>query len=145
MFRVWDWQAGELKEALPRHRDLLLDARFTPDGRRLVTLGTSDLQVTDWRTRTAVSPLWDLGGLNLSLAVPSGGGRAIVGGGSRSLIGYDLQAMSTPTAAPEARLVDLAELAAGRRILGSGRVVALTGSEWEERWERLALHPVDGD
>src|SRR5207237_251796 len=88
--RVWDWRAGKMKDALPPHRDLLMDCRLTPDQRWLVTLGTTELQVTDWRTRTAVSPQWDLWKLwrgdSLALEVTPGGDRAIVGGFSQSLV-----------------------------------------------------------
>jgi hypothetical protein len=75
------------------------------------------------------------------VAIPAGDRRVIVGGFSRSLVGYDLKAMLTPATAPAEDLVRLAELAAGRRILSEGRVVPLSSSEWAERWQRLRARP----
>ncbi len=71
------------------------------------------------------------------MGIPAGNRRAIVSGFSRSLVGYDLKTMGTPTSAPVEDLVQLAELAAGRRILSQGNVVPLTNVEWAERWQRL--------
>jgi hypothetical protein len=45
--------------------------------------------------------------------------------------------MVTPAPGRIEDLMQLAELAAGRRILDQGRVVPLTQSEWSERWQQL--------
>src|SRR5205085_2179749 len=106
--------------------------------RWLVTLSTEKLQVTDWRTKAPAGPRWDLKpGLSLAMAISAGDRRAIVGGFSGSLVGYDLEKMVTPAPGPTEELVQLAELAAGRRILSQGNVVPLNSAEWIERWQQL--------
>jgi WD40 repeat protein len=135
--RAWDWRAGKLKEGLPLHPSLLMDFGLVSD-RWLVTLGMNELQVSDWRDKSPVGPLWNLrNGTQLSLAIPSGGRRAVVGGFSRSLVGYDLGAMTVPNELPADEILAFAELVAGRRILDSGNVVSLTGEEWADRWQRV--------
>ena len=117
---------------------MLQDFAFTADRRWLVSLGSESLQVTDWRTKTAAGPLWNLKpSFNLQLAIPAGERRAIVGNFSGSLVGYDLEKMVAPTLGPTEDWEQLAELAAGRRILSQGNVVPLTSAEWAERWQRL--------
>jgi len=138
MLRVWDWRTGKLKAGLRFHQDLLQDFGFTADRRWLVSLSLNDLQVTDWRTKTPAGPLWNLGPTNqLALAIPAGNRRAVVGGFSGSLVGYDLEKMVTPATASVEDLIQLAELVAGRRILSQGNIVPLTSAEWAERWQRL--------
>jgi hypothetical protein len=61
----------------------------------------------------------------------------IVGGFSASLVGYDLEKMTTPASAPAEDLVALAELAAGRHILSQGNVIPLTSAECADRWRLL--------
>jgi WD40 repeat protein len=139
--RVWDWKAGKLEDGLPPHPSVLQDFGLTADRRWLVTLGMGELRVTDWRTKTPVGPLWDLkSGLKLSLDIPTGDRRVIVGGFGGSLEAYDLKRMLTPAAEPAEDLVRLAELAAGRRILGNGNVMPLSSSEWAERWRLHRTH-----
>ncbi len=136
--RIWDWRAGKLKDGLSLHSSLLQDFGFTADRRWLVTLGTTDLQVTDWTTKAPASPSWGLGrGYNLALRIPAGDRRVVVGGFSRALVGYDLKTMVTPATGPAESLVQFAEVVAGRRILSQGRVVPLTSAEWAERWRWL--------
>jgi WD40 repeat protein len=138
LLRVWDWKSGQLKDGWPLHPSTVQDISFTADRRALVTIGHQELQVTDWRTKTPVSPLWNLKpNLNLAMEIPAGQSRVIVGGFSGSLVGYDLKTMVTPADAPMEELVHLAELAAGRRILSQGSVVPLNSAEWAERWQRL--------
>jgi WD40 repeat protein len=136
MIRIWDWRKGKLKgklkEAFP-HPAKLID--FTADRRWLVGVELDEVQVTDWRTKTPVGPQWKLkGGANLGLCIPAGNRRAIAGGLSGCLVGYDLEALVTPTTGPTEDLVQLAELVSGRRILTNGNVVSLSSSEWAERW-----------
>jgi WD40 repeat protein len=138
MLRVWDWDSGKLKDGLLLQSYLLQDFGFTRDRRWLISLGAGEFQVTDWQTRTPVGPLWNLKPrFNLELAIPGDGRRAIVGAFADSLVGYDLEKMVTPVSGPAEDLVQLAELAAGRRILSAGRVVPLTSAEWADRWQRV--------
>jgi WD40 repeat protein len=138
MLRVWDWKANKLDDGLSLQSPIH-DFGFAAEGRWLVTLGPGEMQVTDWSTRTPVGPLWNLKpGFNLELAIP-GGRRALVGAFADSLVGYDLEKMVTPAPSPAEDLAQLAELAAGRRILRQGRVVPLTSAEWAERWQRLTV------
>jgi WD40 repeat protein/tRNA A-37 threonylcarbamoyl transferase component Bud32 len=140
--RVWDWKAGRLKDGLSPQASPLYDFGFTADRRWLVTLGLGELRVADWQRKTPAGPLWDLkSGLKLALEIPTGDRRAIVGGFSGGVIGYDLKKMLTPAAEPAEDLVRLAELAAGRRILSNGDVIPLSSSEWAERWQRLRTGP----
>jgi WD40 repeat protein len=136
--RVWDWKVGKLVDGLSPHPSFLQDFALTRDRRWLVTLGTGELRVTHWPTKTPVGPLWNLSsGLKLSLDIPSGDRRVIVGGFGGSLEAYDLKRMLTPAVEPADDLLRLAELAAGRRILSNGSVVPLSSSEWAERWQRV--------
>ena len=134
MLFVWDTREGKLKEGIPHGA---MDIHLTADQRWLVAL-TGEFQVTDWRTKTPAGPPWKTrGGLNLALVIPAGDRRVIVGGFSGTLVGYDLETMVRPTAAPAEDLVQFAEVVAGRRILSQGRVVPLSSAEWAERWQRL--------
>ncbi len=136
--RIWDWAAGKLKDGLSLHPSLLQDFAFTSDRRWLVSLGTESLQITDWRTKTAAGPLWNLKPtFDLELAIPAGEHRAIVGGFSGSLVGYDLQTMTTPVSGTAEELVRLAGVVACRRILSAGNVVPLSSADWAQRWQRL--------
>jgi eukaryotic-like serine/threonine-protein kinase len=136
LLRAWDWRAGKLQDGWPLHSSGM-DFRFTSDRRWLVTIG-SDLQVVDWHTKTPVSPRWNTKPHSaVTLEIPAGDRRAIVGGFSPSLVGYDLETMRTPATDPADDLVALVELAAGRRILSQGNVVPLNNAEWLERWEKV--------
>jgi WD40 repeat protein len=136
--RVWDWRAGALKDALPLHQIWLQDFSFTADRRWLVTLGSEELQVTDWRAQNPAGPPWKLKGYTrLAMELAAEDRRAVAGGFSSSLIAYDLEAMTAPVSGTADDLVELAELAAGRRILNSGNIIPLTSAEWEERWRRV--------
>jgi hypothetical protein len=78
------------------------------------------LQVTDWRSKTPAGPLWNLKrGINLALDIPAGARRAIDGGFSGSLVGYDLKAMTTPVSGAAEDLVRFAELVVNHPILGA--------------------------
>ena len=136
--RVWDWREGKMKVALPLHQIWLQDFGFSADRRWLVTLGSEELQVTDWRTRTPAGPCWNLKGyIRLAMELSAENRRAIVGGFSPSLVAYDLEAMTTPITGTAEKLVEYAELVSGRRILSAGNIVPLTSAEWAERWQRL--------
>jgi WD40 repeat protein/Flp pilus assembly protein TadD len=138
LFRVWDWRSEKPLGGWPLHSGMVHDFRFTADDQWLISLGSNHLQITDWRTKTPATPLWHLGpDLYLGLAVPSGDRRAIVGGFSGALMGYDLETMLTPITAPVEDVVRLAEATAGRRILSQGNILPLTGPEWAERWSQL--------
>jgi eukaryotic-like serine/threonine-protein kinase len=140
LLRVWDWHAGKLKDGWPFHSAPLWDFRFTADRRWLVTAAGGEMQVINWPAKTPVSPRWNWeskGHLNLVIEIPAGDRRAIVGGFSQPLVGYDIEAMRTPTTDRAEDLVALAELAASRRILNEGNVVPLNTAEWAERWEKV--------
>jgi WD40 repeat protein len=134
LLRSWDWQSGKLLGGWPFHTSKLQGFRFTTDGRWLVTTNLEELQVIDWATKVPVSPRWNVKPYSsLVLEIPTGDRRAIVGGFSPSVVGYDLETMRTPATAPIEDLVALAELAAGRRILNQGNVVPLNSADWLER------------
>lgn len=139
MLRVWDWRTGKLKEGLLLHyASGLMDFGFSADRRWLITIGTPDLQLIDWRTKSPAGPLWKTHrGIQYALNVPAGDRRAIVGGFSGALVGYDLATMTIPNTASAEELIRLAEAAAGRRILNEGNVVPLTSAEWVDRWQDL--------
>jgi WD40 repeat protein len=138
LLRSWDWQAGKLLDGWPFHTSGFHEFHFTSDRRWLVTINAEELAVIDWRTKTPVSPRWKVQPYSaVGLEIPAGDRRTIVDGFTPALVGYDLEAMRTPTAAPVEDLVALAELAAGRRILSQGNVVPLNSSDWLERWHLL--------
>ncbi|HEV3383333.1 MAG TPA: WD40 repeat domain-containing protein, partial [Gemmata sp.] len=135
--RLWDWKAGKLKDGWALHSTIFGDPHITADRRWLVTQSPGSLQVTDWRSKTPVSPQWNLKpNFNLAMDIPNGRHRVIVGGFSGSLVGYDLELMSTPVDGSIQNMVELAEVAAGRRILDQGNIVPLNSTEWAERWLR---------
>jgi WD40 repeat protein len=138
VLRSWDWQAGKLLDGWPFHASGFHDFHFTSDRRWLVTINAEELEVIDWPTKAPVSPRWKVPPYStVGLEIPAGDRRAIVGGFTPALVGYDLETMRTPIAAPVEDLVALAELAAGRRILSQGNVVPLNSSDWLERWRLL--------
>jgi WD40 repeat protein/tetratricopeptide (TPR) repeat protein len=142
LLRSWDWQAGKLRDGWPFHSTGFRDFRFTADRRWLVTIAPDELQVIDWPTKSPVSPRWKSPPNSaVGLEIPAGDRRAIVGGFTPALVGYDLEAMRAPAADRIEDLVALAELAAGRRILSQGNVVPLNTTEWVERWEKLRKTP----
>jgi hypothetical protein len=71
------------------------------------------------------------------LKISAGDRRAIVGGYAGTIVGYDLEKMVTPMTASVDEMIQLAELAAGRRIMSEGNVVPITSAEWADRWEQL--------
>jgi WD40 repeat protein len=138
VLRAWDWRVGKLLHGWPFHASGFNGFDFTQDRRWLVTINSTELQVIDWPTKAPVSPLWKVEPYStVALAVPDGGRRAVAGGFSSSLVGYDLETMGTPATASIEDLVALAELTAGRRIQSQGNIVPLNGSDWLERWRML--------
>jgi WD40 repeat protein len=138
MLRVWDWKEGRLKEGLSLYPNALVNYGFTADRCSLVSIGLQELQVTDWQTKTPCSPQYKLPwGPNFALALSDGDSRAIVGGFSPAVMGYDLIALLTPAPEPAENLVRMAEVVSSRRILNQGRIVPLTGAEWGDRWQQL--------
>jgi WD40 repeat protein len=129
--RVWDWKNGKLKGGWL----LGTDPVITADQRWLLTRNAVSFQITDWRSKTPVSPSWNLKPhFNLAMDIPPAERQVILSGFHGSLVGYDLEKMVAPARAPIEDLVQLAELAAGRRIVDEGSVVPLNGVEWEDRW-----------
>ena len=145
LVRVWDWRAGKLRDGVTAG-----NSKLTSDHRWLFAFcpeagGAKQIELIDWRTKAPAGPRWKSdGGPLLDICIPADGRRAIVTGFSRPIVGYDLEAMVTPASGRIQHLMQLAELAAGRRILDQGRVVPLTQSEWSERWQQLQRtgHPV---
>jgi tetratricopeptide (TPR) repeat protein len=136
--RVFDWKAGTLTGAWRVQDSIIQDFRVTAAGHALVTLGHNDLQVVDWRTKTPLSPLWDLRPhFNLALDIPARERRAIVGGFSGALVGHDLDSMLQPADTSAEELVLLAEVVSARRILSQGNIVTLGTRDWLERWRQL--------
>ncbi len=138
VLRAWDWRTAKLKDGWPPFPVPIVDFRVTADRRAVVTLGVRELQVSDWQTKTPVSPVWESRrDFNLAMEIPAAERRVIVGGFSGVLTGYDLEAMLTPATASVEDLLRLAELVSGRRIPSQGNVVPLSSSEWAERWREL--------
>ena len=116
----------------------LIKFEFTADRRILVALGGLSLEVTDWPRGTPLGPRWGLGDdIHWGVVIPAGDRRAIVGGFSGTMTGFDLEKMVTPTTGTADELTRLAELAAGRRIMSQGSVVPISSTEWTERCEQL--------
>jgi tetratricopeptide (TPR) repeat protein len=137
VLRVWDWQAGKLKDGWPLLPSTVQDFRFLADHRALVLIGNLQMQMTDWRTKTPLTPSWDhRPDFDLTMEISAAADRAIVGG-LGSFVAYDLDSMLTPTTASTEDVVRLAELVAGRRILSQGNIVPLSGTEWLEHWDYL--------
>jgi WD40 repeat protein/tetratricopeptide (TPR) repeat protein/tRNA A-37 threonylcarbamoyl transferase component Bud32 len=138
LLRTWDWRAGKLTGGWQFHPSILRDFRFTADRRWLVAIGPEELQLIDWHAKTPVSPRWKTKPHStVGLEIPAGDRRAITGGFSPWLVGYDLDRMRAPATDRLEDLIALAELAAGRRIVSEGNIVPLNSEEWAERWDRL--------
>ena len=126
-----------LSRGLP-HNPAVLQLRLHGDRRTLVVQGSSSLEVTHWPSGTPLGPAWGLrDSIHWGVAIPAGDRRAIVGGFSGTITGFDLEKMVTPTTASVDEMTRLAELAAGRRIMSEGSVVPISSTEWAERWEQL--------
>jgi WD40 repeat protein/tetratricopeptide (TPR) repeat protein/tRNA A-37 threonylcarbamoyl transferase component Bud32 len=138
LLRSWDWRAEKLRDGRAYHDQWFGFFEFTSDWRWLVTVGDDEMQVIDWPSKIPVSPRWKTKPqIKLGLEIPAGDSRAIVGGFSPWMVGYDLKAMQAPATDRTEDLVALVELAAGRRILSEGNIVPLNSTEWEERWEKV--------
>jgi WD40 repeat protein len=138
MLRTWDWRAAKLQDGRPLHARMIRDFRFTADQRWLVTVGIEELQVTDWATKIPASPAWNTRPyVTAAVEIPDGDRRAIVSGFSPFLVGYDLEALRSPSTDSLEELTALAELAAGRRVLSEGNIVPLNSAEWLERWHKV--------
>ncbi|MGP0069136.1 MAG: WD40 repeat domain-containing protein [Isosphaeraceae bacterium] len=143
MIRSWDWRTGALNRGVPDD-PTLVGFDFTADRRVLVTQGWASLRVTHWESGTPLGPgstLRDT--VHWGVAIPAGDRRAIVGGFSGRITGFDLEKMVTPTMASADEMTRLAELAAGRRIMSQGSVLPISSTEWTDRWEQLR-HAQDG-
>ena len=137
LIRSRDWRTGALNRGLP-HNPAVLSFAFTADRRVLVVQGTSSLEVTHWPSGSPLGPASSLRDtIHWGVVIPAGDRRAIVGGFSGRITGFDLEKMVTPTTASVDEMTRLAELAAGRRIMSQGSVVPITTAEWTERWEQL--------
>jgi len=137
LIRSWDWRTGELKRGGPL---VPYSAMFdlTADRRWLIALGMETVQATDWRTGAPIGPEWRIRGRLLwGVDIPAGDRRAIAGGFTGTVVGFDLERILTPTTAPAENLTRLAEVAAGRRIMNEGHVVPLSSVEWTDRWQQL--------
>jgi hypothetical protein len=141
LIRAWDWRAGRLKRGMPCHASSFT-VEFAAGRRRAAGQGAFFLQAWDWPTMTPIVPEWRLGGnAHWGLGISADDRRAIVGGFDGDLVGYDLEAITTPSPWPVEDLAAFAEVVAGRRVLEGGNVVPIDGDEWRERWEQVRHNP----
>jgi hypothetical protein len=104
----------------------------------LVVQDDASLQVTDWPSGSPLGPVSSLRDtIHWGVVIPAGDRRAIVGGFSGRITGFDPEKTVTPTTASVDAMTRLVELAAGRRIMSQGSVVPISSTEWTQRWEQL--------
>ena len=96
LIRSWDWRAGKLKRGGP-HVPYSAMFDLTSDRRWLIALGVATLQATDWRAGAPIGPEWRIRDRLLwGVDIPAGDRRAIVGGFTGTVVGFDLEKMVTP-------------------------------------------------
>ena len=138
LIRSWDWRTGELKRGGP---DVPYSSMFdlTADRRWMIVLGIANPAGHRLAQRSPDRPaVAELGAdLLWGVDIPAGDRRAIVGGFTGTVRGFDLEKIVSPTAARIEDLTMLAEVAAGRRIMNEGQVVPLSSTEWTDRWKEL--------
>jgi WD40 repeat protein/tRNA A-37 threonylcarbamoyl transferase component Bud32 len=142
LIRSWNWRTGQWR-SVP-HVFPATSFDLTADRRWLVALGLSTFQATEWQSGAPIGPVWRFPERLLwGVEIPAGDRRAIVGGHSGTVLGFDLAKIVTPTMSTPEDLTRLAEVSAGRRIVNEGNVVPLNTAEWTERWKRLQKSPQD--
>ncbi len=137
--RRWNFRSGRLLSSFSVEQLVSQDIALARDGSRLVGAALSGVAVFDLPLGRPLTP--ELAGSHdaqaVSVLYPSPGKRIIAGGLDRGVRGYDVSAMLRPTHEPGADLLRRAELIAGERVDGNGRMVPLTPDEWTERWRAL--------
>ncbi len=137
MIRSWDWRTGAAETGRAPQSDCvqhrLHSGSSQADRSRLFHPGSRRLAERE----TARARSGPRRHVQWGVAIPAGDRRAIVGGFSGRLTGFDLEKMVMPTTASVDEMTRLAELAAGRRIMSQGSIVPISGTEWTERWEQL--------
>ena len=142
LFRVWDWRAGRLVAGRRLSENLLIDFALTPDRRWLATTGEGRTVLSDAKTGAPIAPpLFGGEATNLRVNIPPDGRRAIVSGLAPAVVGYDLPALTTPTAEGLDDLLARAELVACARVMENLDLMPLTPSEWADRWEHRPDRP----
>jgi hypothetical protein len=120
------------------HDPAVISFDFTADRSVLVVQSFFSLEFTHWPSGSPLGPASSLHAtIHWGVVILTGDRRAIVGGFSGRITGFDLETMVTPAAASVDEMIRLAELAPGRRIMSQGSVVPISSTEWTERWEQL--------
>jgi len=142
MARLWDWKTGRLVCPGFEHKDEVWDAGFMPDRPWILTLGM-DSTVRGWESRTGKAIMPPLGlspgvasDLHDLMIARDGKLMAVPGTGKFDVCDVADTGLVERQEFDLAGLQSMAELYAGRQIVGSGSV-KLTADEWLQRWKSL--------
>ncbi len=139
--RVWEVATGRLAYAMSPG-GWPMDARFTPDGRFLVSAGASGLQMWDSKTGYAIAKRIDTAtGAFPQVDIAPDGHWGLISGSANFFVVANFQALTgAAKSTPEEALL-WAELLSNSRINGA-TVVNLSNTEWLERWRQYRRqHP----
>jgi WD40 repeat protein len=142
MGRLWEWEKGRLACPGFEHKEEVWDARFVPHQPWILTVG-NDSMIRAWEPLTGkavVPPLAVFSRIKFDFRdlMVAADGRHVAAPGAETFDVIDM----ADAALVGSQNIDLtglqvmAELYAGRQIIGSGSV-KLTAEEWLQRWKSL--------
>jgi WD40 repeat protein/tetratricopeptide (TPR) repeat protein/tRNA A-37 threonylcarbamoyl transferase component Bud32 len=133
--RVWDVNTGQPLTPPLGHAGTMYDVVFSPDGRVVVSCGSTATRAWEAASGQPVTPLFPQRG-NLS---PDG--RRLLLSSARLRDKAVLWELA-PDDRPAEDLVRLGEVLAGRRVAVSGTLLPLTGAEYRGAWDAArSAHP----
>ncbi|HEY1377334.1 MAG TPA: serine/threonine-protein kinase, partial [Gemmataceae bacterium] len=147
--QVWKVPTGELLTELPQHHEPIRRARFSPDGRLVVTAGPAGVRVWDVATGRAVSPPLRHGMPHAAVACVDGRRLITVGQGGTACVwelprpGRTEQWVADVAAdkRPVAELTALAQLLACGRIDETQSRVGLDTERLRAAWRQVQPPP----
>jgi WD40 repeat protein len=146
--RIWNWRDGELACPAMMHPDDVLDVRFIPSGKALLSVCRNPAayrgRLRAWETETGrlLAPSLPMSGFSpRTIDLANNGDRAVISGILMHSHIVDLSDFANPGSnrtalLPADALIALAELQSGLRMIGNGMGTAnLSTTEWMERWK----------
>jgi hypothetical protein len=146
MTRIWNWATAQMICPPVQHSDEGWIARFTPDGRWILTDSRSNyFRAWDAFTGKPVTPPISIERSQGIIEMSADGKRVILAGAKIHIFELDRLLSSNPENQTLDEIGLLGEILSGRKIVPGGGVVNLSTAEWMERWERHPLRPLNED